>query len=69
MCFQTYFKPWLELSLQTENALQPVAVLNSDFDFFPDLTYFLEVKISYSDKGEILATPLKEMDQEILLTW
>lgn len=33
------------------------AVLDKDFNFKPDLTYFLQVKLSYSDKGELLATP------------
>jgi len=33
------------------------AVLDEDFSFKPDLTYFLQVKLSYSDKGELLATP------------
>ncbi len=59
MCMQQYFKPWLEQSLQQRNKPRPFARLTSDVSFKPDLTYFLEVQISYSDKGEILATPVK----------
>ncbi len=34
-----------------------MAILQSDIDFKPDLTYFLEVKISYNNQGQILASP------------
>ena len=59
MCAQQYFKPWLEECLQLASQSQPKAVLASDVSFMPDLTYFLEVKINYSEKGEILAVPVK----------
>lgn len=42
-----------------ENTPQPMAVLTNNFTFKPDLTYFLQVKINYNEKGEILATPIE----------
>lgn len=59
MCMQTYFEPWLYKSLNSEETQKPIAVLNADVEFKPDLTYFLEVRIAYSNKGQILAEPLK----------
>lgn len=38
---------------------RPMAVLNNEVHFKPDLTYFLEVKLSYSTQGHIIATPKK----------
>lgn len=59
MCVQQYFKPWLDQCLQLEPQPQPTAVLGGDVTFKPDLTYFLEVKLAYSDKGELVANPIK----------
>lgn len=59
MCAQQYFKPWLDKCLQQAPQSQPKALLTSDVTFVPDLTYFLEVRISYSEKGELLASPVK----------
>lgn len=58
MCFYKYVKPWLQLSAhqQTEDKK---AVLAEDFDFPPALNYYLQVKLSYSEKGELVATPVK----------
>ena len=59
MCAQQYFKPWLDKCLQLVLQPQLKGVLTSDVTFVADLTYFLEVRISYSEKGEILASPVK----------
>lgn len=59
MCMQQYFKRWLEKSLRADENVYPKAVLNDNVLFKPDLTYFLEVKLSYSQKGKLLANPVK----------
>ncbi len=59
MCMQQYFTVWLEESLQVEKTPQPMAVLNGDVTFKPDLTYYLEVKLDYNEKGQLLANPVK----------
>jgi molybdopterin molybdotransferase len=59
MCMQQYFKPWLQKCLHQQIPPQPRAMLTEDVHFKPDLTYFLEVKISYSENAELLATPVK----------
>lgn len=59
MCMQQYFKQWLNQSLQVNPSPQPMAKLTADVFFKPDLTYFLEVKLDYSEKGELLANPVK----------
>ncbi len=58
MCFQKYFLPWLHTSLKSDPEPQPRAVLTEDVQFVSDLTYFIVVKLSYSERGELLATPL-----------
>jgi len=59
MCLHRYFIPWLQASLGlTEN--QPTyAVLNQDFEFTPDLKYFLQVKLNFNEQGQLLATPVE----------
>ena len=59
MSMQQYFKNWLNQSLQVTPSPQPKAKLTADVFFKPDLTYFLEVKLGYSEKGELLASPVK----------
>ncbi len=59
LCIQRYFRPWLELSQRGALPIMPKAVLMHEVHFKPDLTYFLEVKISYDEQGRILATPQK----------
>ena len=36
-----------------------MAVLDGEVTFKPDLTYFLEVKLAYSQEGHLLAQPVK----------
>lgn len=59
MCTHRYVLPFLKACLQIEETPQPKAVLTKDFTFKPDLTYFLQVKISYKENGQILATPIE----------
>jgi len=59
MCVQQYFKPWLDRCLQLKPQPKPKAVLGKDVVFKPDLTYFLEVKLNYSDEGQLTANPVK----------
>lgn len=59
MCMQNYFKPWLNECVQVDPEPLPNAILGADVQFKPDLTYFLEVKLSYSEKGELIGMPVK----------
>ncbi|MFY0672960.1 MAG: molybdopterin molybdotransferase MoeA [Bacteroidia bacterium] len=59
MCMQAYFNPWLNASLQLVEKPSPKAVLANDVEFKPNLTFFCEVAIDYSEKGELLAIPVR----------
>lgn len=59
MCSQYYLKYWLDKSIQYKPTFLPKAKLGVDVNFMPDLTYFLEVKISVNDQAEIVAEPIK----------
>ncbi len=56
MCFHRYLKPWLIRSLQSEIKNQS-AILATDFNFTPALTYFLQVKIK-NENGKLMAYPM-----------
>ena len=58
MCLNRYFKKWLDASQSLENQ-QLTAELSEDFTFKPELTFFLQVKLSYTPIGKILATPVE----------
>ena len=58
LCTHRYFITWLNLSLGLLKDTQPYGILTEDTIFKPDLTYFLQVKVSYNEKGQILATPV-----------
>lgn len=51
-----YFIPWLRKSLGLPKATESYAVLDSDFDFKPVLTYFLQVKL-VNRSGTVYAIP------------
>jgi molybdopterin molybdotransferase len=58
MCLQRYFLPWLNAGLGLEE--KPVyGVLDRDFAFKPDLQYFLQVKLRFSENGKLLADPVE----------
>jgi molybdopterin molybdotransferase len=56
LCLHRYFLPWLKQCLQLETT-NITAILQDDVEFLPDLQYFLQVKLEYSD-GMISAIPL-----------
>jgi len=55
LCFHRYIKPWIEAGLGIESRNTKV-ILDVDYTFKPDLTYFLQVKINIGN-GSLLATP------------
>lgn len=58
MCTHRYVLPFLKKCRQQEESPPMRAVLTKDYSFKPDLTYFLQVKTSYSETGQLLATPI-----------
>lgn len=58
LCTHRYFITWLNASLGLPTDNQPHGILTEDTSFKPDLTYFLQVKVSYNQKGQILVTPV-----------
>lgn len=59
VCMHRYFIEWLGDSLGVSLRKNLYAKLTDDVHFKPDLTYFLEVKISSNTDGILLATPQK----------
>lgn len=59
LCTHRYVIPWLNASLQSAAVRRPYGILAEDFTFKPDLTYFLQVRIEYSEEGQILAFPVE----------
>jgi molybdopterin molybdotransferase len=55
MCFYRYLKPWLEKSMGA-TPKKEYAILASDFQFVPALTYFLQVKTG-NENGKLMAYP------------
>ncbi|MFK7979070.1 MAG: molybdopterin molybdotransferase MoeA [Saprospiraceae bacterium] len=58
LCTQRYFVTWLTTSLGLPKITVPHGILTRDTTFKPDLTYFLQVKVTYNEHGQILATPV-----------
>lgn len=56
MCAIRYFIPWLQTMLHRRDAPVMSAILNEDFDFRPQLQYFLPVKTVMQD-GKLLGLP------------
>ncbi|WP_299156123.1 molybdopterin molybdotransferase MoeA [uncultured Tenacibaculum sp.] len=52
-----YFYPWYKKSVEVQENIQN-AILSEDVNFKPNLTYFLQVKLSYRF-GHLIATPIK----------
>ncbi len=59
MCLHRYFLPWLNTTQGLSQKLSIYAVLEQDFTFKPDLQYFLQVKLSFSKQGQIIAKPIE----------
>ena len=58
LCTHRYVLPWLRASIGLPEQSLPFAKLTESYLFKPDLTYFLQVRVSYDEKGRILATPV-----------
>ncbi len=58
VCTKKYIESWLRQSLGIQPK-QAYAILNEKVEFNPDLHYFLEVGISYTNDGRLLAHPQK----------
>jgi len=58
MCFHRYFLPWYKTSQHLEIRAN-FAVLNEDFTFKPLLQYFLQVKLSIDETGQLVAIPVE----------
>jgi molybdopterin molybdotransferase len=58
MCTNRYLLPWLRASYGLLPFDLPVAELTDNFVFKKTLQYFLQVKLSYNNKGKLLATPV-----------
>lgn len=54
-----YFLPWLKLSLGLKPFNNQYAILGSDFTFTPHLTYFLQVRIQFSEAGQLIGMPFE----------
>jgi molybdopterin molybdotransferase len=59
MCLHRYFLPWLRASQRLGAKLPVYAVLDKDFTFKPELQYFLQVTLRFSEEGKLLATPIE----------
>ncbi len=57
MCFQRYFVPWLKEGLKENLPTTEYAALLEDVHFQPDLTYFLQVKLTSKSDGTVMAKP------------
>lgn len=58
MCLHRYFQPWLRKGLGLEAFDERFAVLGGDYTFKPDLTYFLQVKLTFGKDGRTIAWPV-----------
>ena len=59
MCLHRYFIPWLQTSAGLNVKAPVYAVLNQDLIFKPQLKYFLQVQLNFSEQGQLLATPVE----------
>ncbi len=59
LCLHRYFIPWLLKSLSIVDTSYSFAVLEKDVIFLPQLQYFLQVVVSISYTGQLIATPVE----------
>jgi molybdopterin molybdotransferase len=59
MCLHRYFLLWLNSMLGLPSKPPVYAVLTSDFNFKPELQYFLQVKLNFSKQGQLMANPIE----------
>ncbi len=58
LCLIRYVKPWI-LRQNNHSVNEPRACLAMDFHFKPNLTLFLQVKLKFSDNGQMIAYPIE----------
>ncbi|MEZ5056729.1 MAG: molybdopterin molybdotransferase MoeA [Saprospiraceae bacterium] len=58
MCTHRYFLPWYRKTMGLEPFPQIYASLDVDYEFKPDLTYFLQVQTTFSKTGQLTAHPV-----------
>jgi molybdopterin molybdotransferase len=58
MCLHRYFIPWLQKCLAIIRT-EVYAMLDSTINFKPQLQYFLQVKLSFNNSAQIIATPIE----------
>lgn len=59
MCLYRYFLSWLRTSLGLATKAPVYAVLGQNLTFKPELQYFLQVKLSFTQEGKLLAMPVE----------
>jgi molybdopterin molybdotransferase len=59
MCLHRYFLPWFNASQGLKEKQVIYAVLGQGFTFKPDLQYFLQVRLRFSDKGQIIVEAIE----------
>jgi molybdopterin molybdotransferase len=59
MCLHRYFLLWLNKTLGLSDPSPVYAVLNGSIAFKPELKYFLQVKLNFNEKGQLIATPVE----------
>jgi molybdopterin molybdotransferase len=58
MCLHRYFLPWLNATIGLDAKPGSYAALSEDFNFEPNLQYFLQVKVTITADARIIASPL-----------
>ena len=59
LCMKRYFEPWLHGCLQMKTQPVQKAMLAEAITFKPDLTYFMQVRLSQDEEGRLLAHPVE----------
>ncbi len=59
MCLHRYFLTWLNAIQGLRSKTPGYAVLGQDFTFKPELQYFLQVKLRFTEEARLLATPIE----------
>lgn len=57
LCSVKYIMPWLRQSVGLSPEIDRYAVLAQDYKSPPSLTLFLQVKLNWSDSGQLIASP------------
>ena len=59
MCLHRYFLLWLNATIGLTKEASVYAILDQDITFMPPLTYFLQVKLTYTELGVLSARPIE----------